>query len=303
MNWRPGAAARLGLDYDALSVTYPRLVHCNSRGYERGPRASLPGTDQTAAALTGTEWADGACDHGNPPVWSRSNMGDTGNALLSAIGIVAALYHRERTGGGQHVSTSIVNAGLLHTSYAWIHADGAAGDFGVVDPDQYGMAPWYRMYPCAGDSWLFVAAVEPVHRRALCEAVGEGEALLSDDAKLAATLERYFAARPAKAWVAELDGAGVPAEVIDEEFCRRLFDDPHARRSGLVAQTWAGAVGRFEDPGLLFDLSETPGVIRRGPAMCGEHTREILLEDGYTSEEIDALAAERAILDAPVKHP
>src|SRR5581483_9121953 len=74
-NWRPGAAARLGLDYETLSARYPRVIVCNSRGYERGARARLPGTDQTAAALVGTEWADGACDHGNPPMWSRSNMG------------------------------------------------------------------------------------------------------------------------------------------------------------------------------------------------------------------------------------
>ena len=126
-NWRPGAAARLGIDYDTLRTRYPRLVFCNTRGYEKGPRSELPGTDQNAAALTGTEWEDGACDAGNPPLWSRSNMGDTGNALLAAIAITSALYHRDRTGEGQEVGTSIVNAGLLHTSYAWIHADGTPG--------------------------------------------------------------------------------------------------------------------------------------------------------------------------------
>ena len=102
-----------GLDYETLRERYPRLVYCNTRGYEKGPRSDLPGTDQTAAAMTGTEWEDGACDAGNPPLWSRSNMGDTGNALLAAIAITRALYHRDRTGEGQAVSTSIVNAGLL----------------------------------------------------------------------------------------------------------------------------------------------------------------------------------------------
>ena len=112
-NWRPGAAARLGLDYETLHQQHPHLVYCNTRGYEKGRRSDLPGTDQTAAALTGVEWEDGACDAGNPPVWSRSGMGDTGNAMLAAIAITAALYHRERTGQGQAVSTSIVNAQLL----------------------------------------------------------------------------------------------------------------------------------------------------------------------------------------------
>ena len=124
-NWRPGAAARLGFDYETLRERFPRLVYCNTRGLREGPRSDLPGTDQTAAALTGVEWEDGACDSGNAPLWSRSGMGDTGNGLLAAIAITAALYHRDRAGEGQEVSTSIVNAQLLHTSYAWIHSDGS----------------------------------------------------------------------------------------------------------------------------------------------------------------------------------
>ncbi len=160
-NWRPGAAARLGLDYETLRERLPSLVYCNTRGYEKGPRSDLPGTDQTAAALTGPEWEDGACDAGNPPLWSRSNMGDTGNALLAAIAIVAALYHRARTGEGQSVGTSIVNAGIFNTSYAWIHEDGTPADWGHVDGDQYGLSPYYRLYRCADERWLFLAAVTP----------------------------------------------------------------------------------------------------------------------------------------------
>jgi crotonobetainyl-CoA:carnitine CoA-transferase CaiB-like acyl-CoA transferase len=90
----------------------------------------------------------------------------------------------------------------------------------------------------------------------------------------------------------------VPAEVANEEYCRLLFDDPEARAQQLVSVTSAGGVGRFEDPGLLVNLSATPGVIQRGPCMCGEHTREILLDHGYGNAEIDTLHAERVVLDA-----
>jgi crotonobetainyl-CoA:carnitine CoA-transferase CaiB-like acyl-CoA transferase len=302
-NWRPGAAARLGLDYETLSARHPRLVYCNSRGYERGARADLPGTDQTAAALVGTEWADGACDTGNPPLWSRSNMGDTGNALLSAIAITAALYHRERTGLGQQVGTSIVNAGLLHTSYAWIDADGAAGDWSRVDAGQHGLSSCYRLYRCSDERWIFVAAVKPEHRAALCSVVGEPEAVLDDLAKLGTALEQHLSTRTAAEWFQALDTAGVPVEVVDEDFCRTIFDDSHARASGLISETWAGAVGTFEDPGLLVTLHGTPGVVQRGPSMCGEHTRELLLEHGYAGDEIDALVQDKAVLDAPVARP
>ncbi len=302
-NWRPGAAARLGLDCATLSARNPRLVYCNSRGYEKGERAMLPGTDQTAAALVGSEWEDGACDAGNPPMWSRSNMGDTGNAMLSAVAITAALYHRDRTGEGQEVGTSIVNAGLLHTSYAWVHEDGRPGDWGHVDAGQFGLGPWYRLYACAEGSWLFVAAFTPEQRAQVLRIIDEAGLDADDASKVSEILEARFRERDAGAWLALLDTGEVPAEVVDEQFCRTLFDDPEARADALIAQTWADAVGSFEDPGLLVTLSDTPGIVQRGPSMCGEHSRELLLECGYTAAEIDALVADRAVLDAPVTQP
>jgi crotonobetainyl-CoA:carnitine CoA-transferase CaiB-like acyl-CoA transferase len=297
-NWRPGAAARLGLDYETLHRRYPALIYCNTRGYEKGPRSALPGTDQTAAALSGTEWEDGACDAGNPPLWSRSNMGDTGNALLAAIAITAALYHREKTGVGQAVSTSIVNAGLLHTSYAWIHADGSPADWGHVDGDQYGLSPYYRLYPCSDETWLFLGAVSDAERARLTSVIGGLESVSGNSEQEAELLAGEFRSRTAAEWFTQLDRAGVPVEIVDEGFCRTLFDDPEAKTAQLVTETWSGSVGRFEDPGFLVNVSPATCVIQRGPAMCGEHSREILLEHGYAGEEVDALVADNAILDA-----
>ncbi len=89
-------------------------------------------------------------------------------------------------------------------------------------------------------------------------------------------------------------------ELVDESFCRALFDDPEARSGQLVAETWAGGVGRFEDPGLLVNLSDTPGVVQRGPCLCGEHKREFLLECGYSPAEVDELFSAHVVLDAGV---
>jgi crotonobetainyl-CoA:carnitine CoA-transferase CaiB-like acyl-CoA transferase len=202
-------------------------------------------------------------------------MGDTGNALLAAIAITTALYHRERTGEGQAVSTSIVNAGLLHTSYAWVYFDGTPSGWGHVDGDQLGLSPDYRLYRCAGESWLAVAAVTDEQSAAL-------HALGND-------LEAVFVGRGAGDWFTQLDAAGVPVEVVDEQFCRTLFDDPDARTNGLISETKSIAVGRFEDAGLLMSMSSTPTVVQRGPCGCGEHTGELMVEAGYTTDEVDAL--------------
>jgi crotonobetainyl-CoA:carnitine CoA-transferase CaiB-like acyl-CoA transferase len=312
-NWRPGAAARLGIDHASLRERWPRLVYCNTRGFEKGPRSLLPGTDQTANALSGTEWEDGGCHHGNPPLWSRSGMGDTGNAFLSVVAVLQALYHRERTGRGQEVSTSILNACLLNTSYAWVSADGAAAPWRRIDARQLGLSALYRLYETA-EGWLCLAAVSDDHWHRLCAALDRGDlthdprfaratARNQNDAVLAAILELAFLTRPAARWFQLLDAGDVPCEIVSPTFCREWLDDPDLRARGWVAETWAAGVGKFEDPGLLVDLSLTPGRVQRGPCIAGQHTREILRELGYSDGKIDELCAQGAVLDSPIVPP
>ena len=105
----------------------------------------LPGNDQTGAALAGPDWEDGGLDDGGIPFWPVVSLGDTGNGFLSAIGMVQALYHRDRTGEGQFVDTSIINAQLLNASNAWSTADGSRhGDRPQLDAMQLG---WHRVLP------------------------------------------------------------------------------------------------------------------------------------------------------------
>jgi crotonobetainyl-CoA:carnitine CoA-transferase CaiB-like acyl-CoA transferase len=155
------------------------------------------------------------------------------------------------------------------------------------------------MYECSDGRWLFIAAVSGEERgRLSCVVEGLGEEL--SDVAAAELLSSQFREKPAAVWCDALDEVAVPVEVVNEEFCRTIFDDPEARRLHLVSETWCGGVGKFEDPGLLVNLSPAEGVIQRGPCMCGEHSREILREHGFSDVEVDVLVKEGAILDAPL---
>ena len=310
-NWRPGAMARLGIDEESLRDRRPDLVICNSRGFERGPRSDLPGTDQTAAALCGTEWEDAASSHGNPPLWSRSGMGDTGNAMLSATAIAMALFDRERTGVGRSVSTSIVNATLLATSYAWIDPEDPTVTWDQVDAGQWGLSALYRMYE-TNDGHIAVAVVDSQAWASLvsvegCKHLGtdarftDAAARAHHDQALGEEIASWCQERSSNEAFEQLDANGVPVEIVNEEFCRDFFDDPEALALGLRAQTASASVGLFEDVGQLVNFSDTKESVQRGPCECGEHTAEILTELGFTLDQIEALATERVIFaaDAP----
>ena len=139
------------------------LPHARLRA-RRSAKAS-PGNDQTGAALAGPDWLDGGLDHDGIPFWPVVSLGDTGNGFLSAIAIVQALYHRDRTGEGQFVDTSIMYAQLLNASIAWSLADGSRhGDRPQLDAMQLGWHACYRLYETA-DGWLCVAAVDDAAAR------------------------------------------------------------------------------------------------------------------------------------------
>ena len=267
-NMRYDAAERLGVDYESLRQLNPELIYCHTLGHEQGPRQADPGNDQTGAALAGTEWLDGGLDNNGRPIWSVTSLGDTGNGFLSALGIIQALFDRDRTGHGQFVRTSILYAHLLNTSTAWITPDGSvAADRQKPDAEQYGWNALYRLYNTA-EGWLCIAALGDSWDR-LCAAVDRRdlasdarfatpEARRANDADLAAALTGVFAARNAAEWFALLDAGGVPCEICDPDYVLRLFADPAAEDQKLVSSFRHRLMGQMKMAGLYFDLSEPP---------------------------------------------
>ena len=286
-NMRYEAAIRLGVDHESLARIRPDLIYCHTSGFDRS-RAHLPGNDQTGACLSGVEWEDGGLADGGKPLWSLTSFGDTGNGFLSAIAIIQALRHRDRTGEGQFITTSILAACLLNTSYAWVDdGTGVGVDRPRVDRDLYGTGPANRLYETA-DGWICVAAQHPDHLHTLTEVLGTDTSGLAD----------AFLTRSAADWFDALDAAGVPCEIADADFPLHLFDDPEFRDLGLVTSMQQAQVGTFEQFGSLWSFSDTPARIAGPPLVVGHDTVALLTELGVPTDEIDALIADRVVLQS-----
>jgi crotonobetainyl-CoA:carnitine CoA-transferase CaiB-like acyl-CoA transferase len=306
-NMRYRAAVNLGIDYDSLKTQNPRLVYCHTRGFERGPRESLPGNDQTGACLAGVSWEDGGCNRGGRPFWSLTNMGDTGNGYLAAIAISQALYEREKTGLGQWVETAIVNAQLLNTSHTVARPDGSGFERPMLDADHMGFSAGQRLYETS-EGWLCLSLAKSKHWEALFAVLGGDlgsrfateSAREAGDAELIAALEARFAKREACSWQETLDAAGVPCEVSSDRFGIELFDDAEMREGGFVAEVDHPMAGKLGQVGLAFEFSDTPVRVQGPPMLVGEHTREILAEFGHSEAEVEALFESGAVEDQSV---
>jgi crotonobetainyl-CoA:carnitine CoA-transferase CaiB-like acyl-CoA transferase len=298
-NMRYDAAERLKIDYESLKAINPKLIYCHTRGFETGPREGLPGNDQTGACLAGVQWEDGGMSGGGKPLWSFTSLGDTGNGFLSAIAIIQALYHRERTGEGQFCDTSIVNAHLLNTSYAIARPDGSGFERPKTDARQLGHGTSSRLYETK-DGWLCI--VLPAQEDWDRFYIATGLESLAADARFASAqaraqnqqallpiLEAKLRERSAAEWFASLDQAQVPCEISDPRFSLGLHENPEFKARGWLAAYEHPFVGRLNQIGLLFNFSETPGRVQGPPLIVGQHSREILAELGYSAEQIEEL--------------
>ena len=290
-NMRYPAAIRLGIDYESLAPRFPRLVYCHTRGFERGPRELLPGNDQTGACLAGVEWEDGGCGKGGRPLWSLTNMGDTGNGYLAATAICQALFERERTGQGQWVETAIINAQLLNASHSIGRADGAAFERPLLDSNHLGFSAGLRLYSTE-DGWLCLSLMSEEHWRTLAEKL---ERPRSGPRPFSFPLDKPMRTKPvairesrmilstrtAAEWFATLDQAGVPCEIASERASLDLWSDPGALKRQWIVKYPHPMVGEIGQVGLAFHFSDTPARIQGPPFLVGEHSHEILAELGY----------------------
>ena len=253
-NMRYDAAVRLGVDYESLRAIKPDLIYCHTRGFEHGARERLPGNDQTGAALAGPDWLDGGLDHDGIPLWPVISLGDTGNGFLSAIGMVQALYHRDRTGEGpvrrhvDHLRAAAQRVDRVEPG----RRQPARRPSAASTPMQLG---WHhatqRLYETA-DGWLCVAAVTDEQRSALAsvlgvDKVGDGTAFGALGAGVPHPQRGAVVREPRRRRRAR-------ARCRRPDFVLDLFDDPEMIEKGWVTKYRHPIVGEMEQFGLLFDL-------------------------------------------------
>ncbi len=287
---------KYAIDYDSLRQINPRLVYASISGYGRtGPRADQPGYDLVAQAESGTMALTGEVD--GAPMRFLSPMADLTCGLFTLIGILAALYTRERTGEGQFIDQSLQEGQLT-----WL--DNYAGEYFATgqSPKRMGnrhpqITPYEAVQGSDGD-WFILGVGSDNVWQSFCQLVDRHD--LANDPRFAENANRVFnydtlmpivrhiiRQRSTHDWLPLLRSAGVPAgriRTIDQ-----ALRDEHLLQRGIIVELEHPALGSIKSIATPIHLSETPLVYRRPPPYIGEHTREILAELNYQSEDIQAL--------------
>lgn len=294
--WRPGVAERLGLGPLACHEVNPRLVYGRMTGFgQTGPLAQAAGHDLNYIALTGALQAIGPEAGPLPPLNLVGDYG--GGALYLAFGVMAALFERQRSGRGQVVDAAMVDGASSLMSF--FHSLTAAGLWGPSRQDNLldGGAPFYATYETADGRFVAVAPLEPRFFAALAQRLGLPDALAEaqyDRARwpeLRRALADLFMTRTRDEWCALLEGSDAcfaPVLRLDE-----APTHPHARERGAFVE-----VGGMVQPAPAPRFDRTPAARPRPAPEPGQHTRQVLAEQGCAPGEIAALLASGAARQA-----
>jgi crotonobetainyl-CoA:carnitine CoA-transferase CaiB-like acyl-CoA transferase len=297
-SFRPGVLDRLGVGYARLRQENPRIVVCAITGYgQNGPGRDRSGHDLNYLGLNGILGLSGEAD--GPPVPSAVQIADLGGgAMMAAVGIMVALRERERSGEGQLIDCSMFDGSL--SFLAMLAGEMLAG--GPV-PRRGGLRlaggiVCYRPYACA-DGYVTLGALEPKFWAAFCRGVGRddlaGHAFDPPGSDAHGAVCEIFAGRTREQWRAfasEHDCCLEPVMDLDEALDSELV----AAREMVVELEQPGTERPVRLLGVPFKLSRTPAEPSRAPGPgLGQHTREVLVEAGYTGAEVDALLECRAV--------
>jgi crotonobetainyl-CoA:carnitine CoA-transferase CaiB-like acyl-CoA transferase len=284
-SFRPGVMDRLGVGHEALLARNPRLVSCAITGYgQDGPYRDTAGHDINYLGYAGALWLGGPA--GAEPSLPGVQVADLGGgAMMGAVGILAALFERDRTGRGRFLDVSMLDGVVSWLSiHLGVH---------LADPEMLpaarplsGDLACYRVYRAGDGRSLTVGALEPQFWRALCEELGCPE--LVDDqyappgrqAEMMVILQERFAGRSRDEWMRQF--GSIPACVGPVNDLAEAMDDPQVVHRGMIGEVDGRPVG----PGPALKVDGPPA--RPAPAL-GEHTDEVLAEMGLSPDDVSRL--------------
>jgi crotonobetainyl-CoA:carnitine CoA-transferase CaiB-like acyl-CoA transferase len=301
-NMRQGVMKRLGLAYADLKDRNAGIIYASASGYGvKGPHAEWPAMDILGQARGGTMMMQGPPDLA--PIFSFGGMADQVGAISLSYGILIALWHRARTGEGQELDASLLGGQVMLQSFNITNTLFS----GRVPPRRSRMdaEPMWNVYRCRDDRYIAVS-MSLVGRwwMPFCKAV-ERRDLLEDErfatsagqhdnrAELIGILDALFATRDQWDWVNDLCGKGLPVAPVQDY--GQLADDPQVIANGYVQPFEHPREGPLRIVGPAVQLTASPGSIRRPAPEYGEHTEEVLLENGFGWDEVAELRARGAI--------
>jgi crotonobetainyl-CoA:carnitine CoA-transferase CaiB-like acyl-CoA transferase len=299
-NFRPGVVERLGIDEEAIRAVAPEIIYVSISGFgERGPLAGKPTYDPVVQALSGLTSVQGGSDTARPRL-IRTVLPDKLTAVTAAQAISSALVSRFRTGKGQHVRLSMLDAVL---AFLWASDMGAQTYVGQTIPARTAASFIDLIYETK-DGFMTVAVMGDKEWAALTRALERPQWLddprfktaeLRDqniDARLQMTQD-VLQGRTTGEWLARLEAEGVPcAPVLTRD---QVIAHPQVLASGILMESEHPVAGRLRQTRAAARFSQTPTMLRRGAPRLGEHTGEILRELGISDEDIRRLQRDRVV--------
>jgi len=295
-NFRPGVAERLGVGEEPVRAVSPKIVYVSISGFgEKGPFAAKPAYDPVIQGFSGLATVQAGSDEVRPRLL-RTILPDKLTAITASQAITAALLARERTGEGQHVRLSMLEAVL---AFLWA-SDMGDQTFVGDEPSRQEAASAFDLIYETADGYMTVAALTDRQWAGLARVVEHPEWLEDKrfktpalrqqniDARLELT-QRALMTRPAAEWLEKLTAAQVPCGPVQTR--NQVIHHPQVAALGLVVETEHEKAGRLRQTRAAARFSGTPPEIRHGAPRLGEHTQEVLGELGYSAAEIAELGS------------
>lgn len=294
-NYRPGAARRLGIDYETLSAINPRMVYASISGFgQTGPWSQRPGFDLIAQAMGGVMSITG--DPNGPPAKAGVPVADIGCSLFALYGILSAYIGSLKSNRGQHIDASLFEAAISFAIWDISEYWGTGQIPQKLGTANRMSAPYQAVK--ASDGYFVMGANNDKLWETLCNVMDRTD-LLSDEryatiadrlanrAPLIEDLEKTFVTAPMEEWVEKLLAAGIPAGPIYNY--EQALDNDHARLRQVSMEIDHPIEGRIRSIGFPVKLSGTPQQICRPPPLLGEHNAELLAELGVSASQVEEM--------------